>query len=350
MKIDKAFAAMAVFFAGSAYAQSSVTLYGLMDAGITYTNNVATPTGHGAKVEFASGSSQGDRWGLKGTEDLGAGLKAIFVLENGFEIGNGTLGQGGLEFGRQAYVGVAGSLGTLTLGRQYDFIGDNFWAYTLGSLSPTGLLAFSLPAYAAGGYTLDNRIWGDEVNNSVKYQSPTIGGFTIGAMYGFGNVAGSVGTNSSTNFMVSYGQGPLSAAIAYMAIHNVTSSANSTEYAGGASYAIGKATIFGNVTDVQLSGGTKARAITFEGGATYLLFPDVSLAAGYQLQKRNNNLGSANQIAASADYLLSKLTDVYLVGALGHDHGFGAQVEAAYGASSSTDVQTGVRVGIRHKF
>jgi len=328
MKIDKAFAAMAVFFAGSAYAQSSVTLYGLMDAGITYTNNVATPTGHGAKVEFASGSSQGDRWGLKGTEDLGAGIKAIFVLENGFEIGNGTLGQGGLEFGRQAYVGLTGSLGTLTLGRQYDFIGDN----------------------AAGGYTLDNRIWGDEVNNSVKYQSPTIGGFTIGAMYGFGNVAGSVGTNSSTNFMVSYGQGPLSAAIAYMAIHNVTSSANSTEYAGGASYAIGKATIFGNVTDVQLSGGTKARSTTFEGGATYLLFPDVSLAAGYQLQKRNNNLGSANQIAASADYLLSKLTDVYLVGALGHDHGFGAQVEAAYGASSSTDVQTGVRVGIRHKF
>jgi predicted porin len=135
-----------------------------------------------------------------------------------------------------------------------------------------------------------------------------------------------------------------------MSIHNATPSSNSTEYAGGASYAIGKVTLFGNITDVQLTGGTKPRATTFEGGATYFLTPAVSLAAAYQFQERNNDLGSANQITASVDYLLSKRTDIYFVAALAHDHAFPAQVQAALGGPSSSDSQTGVRVGIRHRF
>ncbi|WP_028219698.1 porin [Paraburkholderia oxyphila] len=335
---------------GPAFAQSSVTLYGLMDAGITYTNNVATSTGHGASVQFISGSSQGDRWGMRGAEDLGGGLQAVFVLENGYDLGTGQLGQGGLMFGRQAFVGLSSSWGTLTLGRQYDFIGDIFPAYAIGANTPAGLLAWSLPAYAAGGYTLDNRVWGDEVNNSVKYLSPTIAGFSFGAMYGFGNVAGSMGTDSSSNFVLNYNQGPLSASLAYMSIHNATASANSTEYAGGGAYNIGKARIFALVTDVQLSSGTKPRATTYEGGLSYAIVPALSLAGGFQYQHRNNDLGSANQLVLSADYFLSKRTDVYLVGTLAHDHAFGAQAQAAYGSPSSTDVQTAVRVAIRHKF
>lgn len=346
----KTIIAASLLCSGPVFAQSSVTLYGLMDAGVTYTNNVVTPTGHGSVVQFVSGSSQGDRWGMRGTEDLGGGLKALFVLENGYQIGTGQLGQGGLEFGRQAYVGVTSPWGTLTFGRQYDFIGDILPAYAIGANSPAGLLAWSLPAYAAGGYTLDNRVWGDEINNAVKYLSPSIAGFSFGAMYGFGNVAGSVGTNSSTNFLISYDQGPFSASVSYLSIHNATPSANSTEYAGGAAYNIGKARIFALVTDVQLSGGTKPRATTYEGGLSYFVRPDISLAGGFQYQHRNNDLGSANQIILSADYLLSKRTDVYLVGTLAHDHEFGAQAQAAYGAPSSTDVQTAVRLAIRHKF
>nr|WP_260431278.1 porin [Burkholderia contaminans] len=250
--------AASLLCSGSAFAQSSVTLYGLVDAGVTYTNNVVTPTGHGANVQFVSGSSQGSRWGLKGSEDLGGALKAVFVLENGFDIGNGKLGQGGLMFGRQAFVGVSGNWGALTLGRQYDFIGDVLPAFAIGAMTPAGLLAWSLPAYAAGGYALDNRVWGDEVNNSVKYLSPKVGGFTFGAMYGFGNVAGSIGKNSSNNFVLGYDRGPFSAALAYMSIHNATNTANSRELAGGTAYDIGKARLFALVTDVQLSSGTRA--------------------------------------------------------------------------------------------
>src|ERR1700758_2108659 len=111
------FAVGALCLAATAHAQSSVTLYGLIDAGITYTNNQ-----HGQKnFQATSGDINGSRFGLRGAEDLGGGLKAIFTLENGFSIQNGQLGQGGRLFGRQAFVGLSSdSYGTLTVGRQYD--------------------------------------------------------------------------------------------------------------------------------------------------------------------------------------------------------------------------------------
>src|SRR5579875_4171315 len=105
MKKTLLVAALTGVFATAAHAQSSVTLYGLIDAGITYTNN---QNGH-SNWKASSGSVNGSRWGLRGAEDLGGGLKAIFTLENGFNIMNGTNGQGGAEFGRQAYVGISKS-------------------------------------------------------------------------------------------------------------------------------------------------------------------------------------------------------------------------------------------------
>jgi predicted porin len=343
------FAAVAFAICGSAWAQSSVTLYGLLDAGITYTNHEDSSSGKGAAIQFQSAVAQSNRWGLRGVEDLGGGLKAIFTLESEFDLATGQE-LGGALFGLQSFVGLTGNWGSITLGRQYDFIGYYFPAYAIGANTPAGLLAWSLPADAPGGYTLDNRIWGDLINNAVKYESPVIGGFTFGAMYGFGNVAGSLGANSSSNFYVSYAHGPFSAAISYLSLHDVTPTANSVEYAGGAAYNIGKARLFGYITDVQLSSGTKPRATTFEAGATYQLTTQFSLGGGLQYQSRNNNVGSANQLTLSADYALSKSTDAYLVGALAHDHGYGAQAEAAWGVPSDTDEQTAVRIGIRHKF
>ena len=102
-KIRIALAVSVALAATAAHAQTSVTLYGLIDAGITYTNNV----GGSSRVALASGNISGSRFGLRGTEDLGGGLKALFVLENGFNVNNGTLGQGGRMFGRQAYVGLS---------------------------------------------------------------------------------------------------------------------------------------------------------------------------------------------------------------------------------------------------
>lgn len=131
-----ALAAFAALAATCAHAQSSVTLYGVIDAGISYVNNnSSSPTRAGDSLwKYDDGVAQGSRWGLKGSKDLGGGLKAIFTLENGFNSGTGALGQGGAEFGRQAFVGISkNDVGSLTFGRQYTF-NTNFLgsAYSIG--------------------------------------------------------------------------------------------------------------------------------------------------------------------------------------------------------------------------
>jgi general bacterial porin, GBP family len=101
-KIPVAVAASAALATSVAHAQSSATLYGILDAGIMYTNNVSKSGSSGALVQATSGNINGARFGFKGAEDLGGGLKASFVLENGFNIQSGKFAQDGRLFGRQA--------------------------------------------------------------------------------------------------------------------------------------------------------------------------------------------------------------------------------------------------------
>jgi predicted porin len=96
-------AAVCSTIGGAAHAQSSVTLYGIIDEGINYNSNMKG----GRSYALQSGVMQGSRWGLRGAEDLGGGLRATFVLENGFDLNSDKASQGGLLFGRQAYVGFA---------------------------------------------------------------------------------------------------------------------------------------------------------------------------------------------------------------------------------------------------
>ncbi|MFM0069472.1 porin, partial [Paraburkholderia aspalathi] len=116
-------------FAGIAAAQSSVELYGIVDAGITYRSNERTgspgsDTGH-SNVAVTSGNLSGSRWGFKGQEQLGADWFALFVLEDGFDVTSGKIQQNGGLFGRQAFVGIGSQqYGTVTLGRQYTSLND----------------------------------------------------------------------------------------------------------------------------------------------------------------------------------------------------------------------------------
>src|SRR5258708_11459203 len=120
--------------AGAAHAQSSVTLYGFVDAGLVYVNN---QFGH-SNIESITGQTSGSRWGLRGSEDLGGGLKAIFTLENGFDSSNGKLLQGGREFSRQAFIGLSSDkLGTFTMGRQRDAM-----TQYIGAISATSMWAW----------------------------------------------------------------------------------------------------------------------------------------------------------------------------------------------------------------
>lgn len=131
-------AALLAFGATTAHAQSNVTLYGVIDEGF---NAISNSGGH-RLYNMTSAVVSG--WGVTGAEDLGGGYKAIFKLESGFELNNGTLGQGGLMFGRTAYVGMSSPYGTAMLGRQYDLVED--YVAPFAALSVFGVYTMGHPA------------------------------------------------------------------------------------------------------------------------------------------------------------------------------------------------------------
>ncbi|MGF6571495.1 putative porin [Paraburkholderia sp. GAS333] len=374
---------------GVAHAQSSVTLYGLIDESVQYVNN-ATPQG-GSVVKLYQGNLQGSRWGLKGTEDLGGGLKAIFQLENGFDVNNGSM-NGGLLFGRQAYVGLTSdSFGTTTLGRQYDPIvdlvqpltGDNYFGST-----------FATPG------DVDNNDNSFRVNNAIKYVSPVFSGFQFEGMYALGGAAGSTGSGQTWAGAATYATGPFSIAAGYLRADNNNTTAlrdTWTSTAGGtfdssfaanaginAAYATAKSIgiasaavqyvvgpITGNLSysNAQYkpdAASTFGSTQKFNVGRAYLGYqvtPAALLGLGYAYTKGTGDASATyNQVSLGADYSLSKRTDFYAVGAWQHASGeqrvpgvggglVGATASiGSYGNQSSTDNQIMVSVGIRHKF
>ncbi|KIG03410.1 porin, partial [Caballeronia concitans] len=198
-KMLKIGAATILTVGGAAHAQSSVTLYGLIDAGLTYTNSQISGTGGGhSNWEMTSGAVQYSRWGLRGAEDLGAGMKAIFTLESGFNLNTGQYTSNNRIFNRLAYVGLSSrDYGTLTLGRQTDSMVD-----FVAPLALTGT-EFGGTHFA---HPLDNDNLNDsfQINNAVKYLSPNMAGFRVGGLYGFSNQAGGFANNRAYSFGMSY--------------------------------------------------------------------------------------------------------------------------------------------------
>lgn len=349
--------------ASTARADDLLQIYGILDGGLAVVSNVA-----GAHSWFqSSGVAQSDRWGLRGTEDLGGGNRAIFRLENGFTINDGRLSQGGLEFGRQAFVGIASDrFGTLTLGRQYDFMTTNLTIFSSGTLTPS-VFAFHLG-------DLD-RLGAERIDNAVRYVTPEFAGMQFGALYAFGGQPGNFASRSATGFGASYAAGAFKAGAAYVEIHDYTAvfgigttvlgapligtasqgllprfqTFDKLTGAGiGASYQLGPALFHGLFTMVDLrKNGGSARLRTTEGGIRYSINYAFSLAGSYA----RSTLGGAgwNQFVAGADYLLSKRTDVYL-NAVYLRASAGVQAELFAVPASSSSTQTIVALGMRHAF
>jgi predicted porin len=342
---------LAAVFA-SAYAHAdNVALYGIIDVGLTRYSDVRVATGGGAALtKMDTGVAQANRLGFKGSEDLGGGTTAFFTLENGFNADDGSMGQGGLLFGRQAFVGIGNAYGNLSLGRQYDFM-VNLNAYSTGAASAAGLLAFGLHAYSQAGLALNDRIYaGDRTNNSLKYTSRPINGFTFGAMYGLGEVAGNSDAGRTVSARAGYDAGALSTGFSYTDIKDALGVNSVRMFGFGGKYTFGAWTPYALLTQVKNTGGTKPKATNYEVGANYLLSVPVVLSAGYQVQTRNNGVGNARQLTLVADYIFSKRTDVYAALARVRDTGFNAQATGGLGLPSSTGSQTVMRLAVRHLF
>src|ERR1700733_9731404 len=159
-------------FAINAHAQSRVTLYGTLDAGIVYANNEHG----GSNWQQASGAVSDTYFGLRGSEDLGGGLHAIFTLESGFNVNSCKFYESNTLFNRQAFVGLqSAQYGTLTLGRQYDSVVDY-----LGPLSEAGSgYGNNLAAHPFDNDNLDNS---SSIKNAGKCQSANYAGFHFGGL------------------------------------------------------------------------------------------------------------------------------------------------------------------------
>jgi predicted porin len=368
-------------------AQSSVTLYGVIDEGIQYLSNV----GGGRQVGLDSVSGPwGTRWGVKGSEDLGGGLKTIFTLEAGMNLNSGAIAQGGTFFGRQAFVGLTkDNLGTLTLGRQYDSISDMSAAF-----GPQD--AWGTSAGHPGD--IDNMIRSTRFNNTIKYTSPSLSGLVLNATATLGGVAGNFSEDSAYTFGALYTRGTFVTGAAYEYTKNPSSvgaplndNANavspSTTHAfmplnsgyltgsepatswqvavAGAAYTFGRYGIGANYSNVRYGdignlGGASAIFNTVEINGKYQFNPLWYLGLVYSYTKGNavvGNLGNQhfNQAGFLIDDLLSKRTEVYFEGvyqiASGTNSlGGPARADIDSLGDSSSNRQLFLRLALRHKF
>jgi outer membrane protein OmpU len=342
-----------------AFAQSSVTLFGSIDNGLTYVNNYG---GH-SLVKMQDGINKSNSLGFSGSEDLGGGMRAFFKLENGFSANTGALGQGGLMFGKQAYVGLGDqSIGEISMGRQYDY---------------TVVLEHYLPCLNCGLFGVQNadldRVSGERLNNTVQFTSATFAGFKAGAMYAFGQNAGTSSTNLgraiSANLQYAYGgfsagavltdinKAPLFAGLTgAQTVLGIPVKPTTTLVVDeqrilgiGATYAFGAwstAALYTN-THLKLAGQTATDQVLHLGGDWHVK-PDLVLAAKVSFDRFESSRWYT--ATAGLDYLLSKRTDVYIDLDAQKASGAGTVASIALTAPSSTNRQFVSRVGMRYLF
>src|SRR5471032_1198970 len=204
--------------AGTAAAQSNVTVYGIVDMAL-----VRESGGTGAaasSTKLTSGVESGSRLGFKGSEDLGNGMAAIFLLENGFQADTGAMGQGGLLFGRQAYVGLQSkTAGTLLLGRQYT---PQYLAVAAIDPFGSGTAGDTKNLMATTGNSASR------MDNTVKYISPVVNGFSGEVVYGAGEVAGDNSAGRQLGGMLTYAVGNLTLRLASHYRNNDTATVNTS--------------------------------------------------------------------------------------------------------------------------
>lgn len=349
-----------------AHAADSVTLYGIIDSGLTYASNEA---GHSAWLT-QSGVNQNNRWGMRGQESLGGGWQTVFVLENGFDSFNGSLGQGGRLFGRQAWVGLDSPYGTLTLGRQYDPVVDY--------VTPlSGVAAFG--SYGAHFGDLDNLLDTYRVDRSVKFRSVKYAGFSFEGLFSFGGTPGDFAQNRVWSVGAGYALGGLTLGAGYIHIDDpltavydgrgtidsaiigsvpLQSAQKLETVAAGASYALGSATIGAVYTRVKF---TQSAAVSGDSiwqnaeiNARYWLTPGLQLSALYTYTRgKIDSTGAVpqyHQADLGIDYWLSKRTDIYLFGVYQKAAGDAERAQIVSLSASSGTTQIAVHAGLRHRF
>lgn len=372
-----------------ALAQSSVSIYGIVDAATAYSSN----QNGNSNIFMRSGNMAGSRIGFKGTEDLGDGLQALFILESGYETDTGTQSNASTLFSRQSYVGLADrKYGALTAGRQY-----TPYYQMVGAIGPSNVVTGATGAHPGDIDNLDTTI---RANNSVVYTSPVWSGLQVSALYGMGEQASNknAGRTYSAaakydyrdwNFALGYqnlkSAGPVapgapavpaaSATYGLSALNAGYTSADSVQYiAAAARYAVNsKLTLGANASNVSYRPNSSSlfrdKAVFNTGGllAIYSPTPAWSLNAAYSYtqEKKANGISDAatyQQLSLEQAYAFTKRTSFYLLEAYqvanGNTLGKSGQQVAAVASvgdsqnttPSSNGRQAVLMAGLRHSF
>jgi predicted porin len=366
--MKKSLIAMAVLAAsGVASAQSTVTLYGLADVylGSQKTKNLPAVGGSTSlrQTVINSGGFNTSRFGLKGSEDLGGGLKANFVLENGFNIDTGATPNNGPTnqsiFSRQSWVGLSGGFGELKLGKMWT---------PYDEVKGSGAAAFDANIFAPASNVWLSNIYNDRPGNSIYYSTPNFSGFSAAALYAFGeNKANAVGTTPAQNagkvvsVNVQYANGPVGVALSHQQekASSLAPTAKFTQLNGSYDFRVVKLlAAYGQVknTTTVLFVGTPFGAAPVSGSFAvdkskeYQIGLDVPLGAvtlsgGYAHSKATLAAASgggeikSNGIGLAAKYDLSKRTFLYT----------GLQLSKNKLAGNEIKNDT-FAVGVQHKF
>jgi predicted porin len=316
--------------AAFAQAQSLVKVYGVADAGIVLERGGPA----GATQNVSSGVASGSRLGFKGSEDLGDGMRAFFVLENGFNMDTGTAAQGGRLFGRQAVVGLAGAAGSVSLGRQY----APYYKAVRDIVDPfcTGLAGNAQNLFPT--FT--------RVDNSLEYQTPKWNGVSADVLYGVGEAAGAAAKNRTIGASASYDAGPLTLVLAHHQQGDAAGAAHSRNTMLGGRYKFGAVTVHAAYARNRDALGNASRdallGLAVQAGQGRVL---ASLVAHRDDFGRDAH---ARQAAIGYEYSLSRHTDLYA--AYGH---IVNRDGAAYRVGNATDAGSGtsaLNLGVRHVF
>jgi len=330
-------------FAGAASAQTSVNIYGILDAGIV--NERGGPAGSVTKL--TSGIQNGSRLGFRGTEDLGGGLAAKFAIEAGFGVDDGISNQGGRLFGRQAYVGLGGGWGNVTLGRQY---------------TPCFLAMDQIDPFRSGLAGNNNNLWPvvTRTDNTIKYTTPEWSGFLGELAYAFGEVPGDNSAARQWGASLGYTNGPLLVKAAYHEGEGPLPVGNERPASGvvlgdkAKRYMLGGKWDFGfaaaHAAIGKADGGTVRNTDNrfWLVGATVPFGATTFLASYIRNDDRRTINQDADQWALGLTYALSKRTNFYTsYGRISNDNGAGYTVGSAIEAGSGDKA---FNVGVRHQF
>ncbi len=322
-------------FAGSAFAQSNVQVYGTVDAGLEMVSSGGVDT-----TKLESGMNGGSHIGFKGTEDLGGGLKAEFLLESGVSLDTGANTQGSY-FGRQSYIGVSSNAGTVRLGNQY---------------SPIRSANVALDPFARVGAGNSTRILGngslaERTANAVTYISPEVSGLQGTVQYGLGETADSTSDNSYVGLGVTYKSGPLMLTLAHgqQNVNGVGVDEDRKDLQVGGTYDFGMAKGFVSYLESKATDSVTNTSAKAEG---YLVGVTVPMGAhSFMASYASNKIKGAadttsNQFAVGYNYSLSKRTSAYAsVAHVTNDNNAGLA-----GASANGENVNRYQVGLRHSF